>query len=105
MFLWLNGRHDKAREYVDRMLKMSQTSREGLTLRGWVDLTSGRDTMIKNSIKYFEDALSGLVEKLTDTERVGKYLVLYGLSLACVSLIKGRGRGRRFLLTCVMYSM
>jgi tetratricopeptide repeat protein 21B len=28
MFLWHTGRHDKAREYVDRMLKMSNGSKE-----------------------------------------------------------------------------
>ena len=28
MFLWLTGKHDKAREYVSRMLKMSPTSKE-----------------------------------------------------------------------------
>lgn len=28
MFLWHTGRHDKAREYVDRMLKMSSGSKE-----------------------------------------------------------------------------
>ena len=61
MFLWLCGRHDKAREYVERMLKMSPTSKDGLTLRGWIDLTSGRETLMKRSLKYFEEALAGLV--------------------------------------------
>ena len=28
MFLWHTGRHDKAREYVDRMIKMAQNSME-----------------------------------------------------------------------------
>ena len=62
MFLWLCGRHDKAREYIDRMLKMSPSSKEGLSLRGWIDLTSGRETLMKKSVKYFEEALSGLVK-------------------------------------------
>ena len=62
MFLWLCGRHDKAREYIDRMLKMSLTSKEGLALRGWVDLTSGRETLMKKSVKYFDEALSGSVK-------------------------------------------
>lgn len=61
MFLWVSGRHDKAREYVDRMLKMSPSSKEGLTLRGWIDLTSGRETLMKRSLKYFEEVLTGLV--------------------------------------------
>ena len=59
MFLWLTGRSDKAREYVDRLLKMSPGSKEGLALRGWIDLTSGRESMAKKSINYFEKALSG----------------------------------------------
>ena len=28
MFLWLSGRHDKAREYVDRMLKVAPGDKE-----------------------------------------------------------------------------
>ena len=60
MFLWLCGRHDKAREYVDRMLKMSPSSKDGLTLRGWIDLTSGRETFVKRSSKYFDESLAGL---------------------------------------------
>ena len=62
MFLWLCGRHDKAREYIDRMLKMSPSSKEGLALRGWIDLTSGRETLMKKSLKYFDEALSGSVK-------------------------------------------
>ena len=34
MFLWHTGRHDKAREYVDRMLKMSPGSKEVRGLEG-----------------------------------------------------------------------
>lgn len=28
MFLWHTGRHDKAREYVDRMIKMASNNKE-----------------------------------------------------------------------------
>lgn len=28
MFLWHTGRHDKAREYIDRMIKMSNSNKE-----------------------------------------------------------------------------
>lgn len=59
MFLLLCGRHDKAREYVDRMLKMSASSIEGLALKGWIDLTCGREMVAKKSIKFFEEALAG----------------------------------------------
>ncbi|XP_077996608.1 tetratricopeptide repeat protein 21B-like [Glandiceps talaboti] len=58
LFLWHTGRHDKAREYVDRMLKMSPQAVDGMILRGWIDLTSGRDNFVKKSLRYFEDALN-----------------------------------------------
>ena len=41
---------------------MSPSSKEGLALRGWVDLTSGRETLMKKSVKYFDEALSGSVK-------------------------------------------
>ena len=34
---------------------------QGLTLRGWIDLTCGRETFVKKSIKFFEEALAGYV--------------------------------------------
>ncbi|MEE6467375.1 hypothetical protein FKM82_007217 [Ascaphus truei] len=58
MFLWLMGRNDKARQYIDRMLSASNRSREGLVLKGWVDLTSDKDmAAIKKSIKYFDEGI------------------------------------------------
>ncbi|XP_058144822.1 tetratricopeptide repeat protein 21A isoform X1 [Dasypus novemcinctus] len=57
LFLWLMGRHDKAREYLDRMLKFSSGSREGYVLRGWMELTSDKPHAVKKSIKYLEQGL------------------------------------------------
>ncbi|XP_065838597.1 tetratricopeptide repeat protein 21B-like [Oscarella lobularis] len=57
LFLWHTGRHDKAREYVDRMLKMSPGAIEGLVLRGWIDLTCNRDSYVKKSGKFFDEVL------------------------------------------------
>ncbi|XP_075444033.1 tetratricopeptide repeat protein 21A [Ascaphus truei] len=58
MFMWLMGRNDKARQYIDRMLSASNRSREGLVLKGWVDLTSDKDmAAIKKSIKYFDEGI------------------------------------------------
>ncbi|XP_063424970.1 tetratricopeptide repeat protein 21B-like [Mytilus trossulus] len=54
LFLFHNGKFDKAREYIDRMLKM-QVTKEGLTLKGWIEMMSGRDA--KKAIKYFDDAI------------------------------------------------
>ncbi|NP_001085105.1 tetratricopeptide repeat protein 21B [Xenopus laevis] len=57
MFLWLMGRTDKAREYIDRMLKISNRSREGLVLRGWLDLSSEKESTVNKSIRYFEEGI------------------------------------------------
>ncbi|KAJ3592050.1 hypothetical protein NHX12_007180, partial [Muraenolepis orangiensis] len=57
MFLWLLGRNDKAREYVERMIKLSNGSREGLILKAWIDLTSGKEAYAKKSVKYFDEGL------------------------------------------------
>ncbi|XP_030641842.1 tetratricopeptide repeat protein 21B [Chanos chanos] len=57
LFLWLLGRNDKAREYVERMVKISNGSKEGIILKGWIDLTSNKEAYAKKSGKYFEEAL------------------------------------------------
>ncbi|XP_069791436.1 tetratricopeptide repeat protein 21B isoform X2 [Narcine bancroftii] len=57
LFLWHIGRNDKAREYVDRMIKISSGSKKGLVLKGWIDLTSGRDAYAKKAIKYFDEGI------------------------------------------------
>ena len=56
LFLWLVGRSDKAREYSDRLMKVVPGSEVGLVLKGWIDLTSERDAVMKKSIKFFEEA-------------------------------------------------
>ncbi|XP_054549191.1 tetratricopeptide repeat protein 21A isoform X2 [Talpa occidentalis] len=71
LFLWLMGRHDKAKEYIDRMLKVSSNFREGYVLRGWVDLTSDKPHTVKKAIKYLEQGIQdnkdvlGLMGKAT----------------------------------------
>ncbi|XP_078408432.1 tetratricopeptide repeat protein 21B isoform X2 [Cetorhinus maximus] len=57
IFLWHVGRHEKAREYVDRMIKLSNGARKGLILKGWIELTSGRDAYAKKAIKYFDEGI------------------------------------------------
>ncbi|XP_074140493.1 tetratricopeptide repeat protein 21A isoform X6 [Sminthopsis crassicaudata] len=57
IFLWLMGKNEKAKEYVDRMLKVSSGSREGYVLRGWVDFTSDKQHNVKKSIKYFDQGI------------------------------------------------
>uniref|UniRef100_A0A8C8JG91 Tetratricopeptide repeat domain 21B n=1 Tax=Oncorhynchus tshawytscha TaxID=74940 RepID=A0A8C8JG91_ONCTS len=69
MFLWLLGRNDKAREYIERMIKVSNGSREGIILKGWIDLTSGKDAYAKKAGKYFDE---GLKEKADVFALMGK---------------------------------
>ncbi|XP_018767037.3 tetratricopeptide repeat protein 21B isoform X2 [Serinus canaria] len=57
LFLWHLGREDKAREYVDRMIRFSGGGKEGLILKAWLDLTCGKETHIKKALKYFDEAL------------------------------------------------
>ncbi|XP_070247681.1 tetratricopeptide repeat protein 21A isoform X5 [Myotis yumanensis] len=57
LFLWLMDRHDKAKEYVDRMLQLSNGAREGCVLKGLVDLTSDKPHTAKKAIKYLEQGV------------------------------------------------
>uniref|UniRef100_H3ARN0 Tetratricopeptide repeat domain 21A n=1 Tax=Latimeria chalumnae TaxID=7897 RepID=H3ARN0_LATCH len=57
MFLWLLGRNIKAKEYIDRMLKISNSCSQGLILKGWVDLTSDKELAVKKSLKYLEEGV------------------------------------------------
>ncbi|XP_040004915.1 tetratricopeptide repeat protein 21B isoform X1 [Xiphias gladius] len=57
MFLWLLGRNDKAREYTERMIKLSSGSREGTILKAWIDVTSGKDAYARKAGKYFDEGL------------------------------------------------
>uniref|UniRef100_A0A1A7XPQ6 Tetratricopeptide repeat domain 21B n=1 Tax=Iconisemion striatum TaxID=60296 RepID=A0A1A7XPQ6_9TELE len=56
-FLWLIGRNDKAREYIERMIKLSNGSTEGTILKAWIDVTSGKDAYARKAGKYFDEAL------------------------------------------------
>ena len=57
LFLFHLGRHDKAREYVERVVKANSQSREGITLMGWNDLRTGREALAKKAGKFFDEAL------------------------------------------------
>ncbi|KAH8024296.1 hypothetical protein HPB51_022415 [Rhipicephalus microplus] len=52
LFLFLTGKYDKAREYIDRMLKVAPPTRDGLILKGWNEIASTRDK--KSAIQFFE---------------------------------------------------
>lgn len=57
MFLFLSGRLDKAREYVDRMLKLNQEHEEGLVLKAWVELATGKESRVRNLMEYLDAVL------------------------------------------------
>ncbi|KAK7082681.1 Tetratricopeptide repeat protein 21B [Halocaridina rubra] len=57
IFLFLTSKYDKAREYIDRLLKLDPENIEGLTLKGWIELSAGRDSKIKNTLQYFDAVL------------------------------------------------
>ncbi|XP_070311543.1 tetratricopeptide repeat protein 21A isoform X3 [Odocoileus virginianus] len=80
LFLWLMGRHDKAREYIDRTLKVSSSSREGYVLRGWVDLSSDKPHTVKKSIKYLEHGLQDTKDVLGLMGKVMYFMMLQNYS-------------------------
>uniref|UniRef100_A0A8C5BGI6 Tetratricopeptide repeat domain 21B n=1 Tax=Gadus morhua TaxID=8049 RepID=A0A8C5BGI6_GADMO len=89
LFLWLLGRNDKAREYVERMLKVSNGSREVSLGLAWIDLTSGKEAYAKKSAKYFDE---GLKEKADVFALMGKaqyfqYRQNYSGSLEVISQV------------------
>ena len=98
LFLWLLGRNEKAREYTERMIKLSNGSREvryvmclknksilffmkwlvkfkfiflvqGTILKAWIDVTSGKDAYARKAGKYFDE---GLKEKADVFALMGK---------------------------------
>uniref|UniRef100_A0A670J0B8 Tetratricopeptide repeat domain 21A n=1 Tax=Podarcis muralis TaxID=64176 RepID=A0A670J0B8_PODMU len=62
MFLWLLNKNDKAKEYVDRMLKVSNGAREGLVLKGWIYVTSDKAHAAKKAIKYLDEGIQDNTE-------------------------------------------
>lgn len=64
MFLMLCGRVDKAREYVDRMLKLNTENAAGLVLKGWVELNAGKETKARDIMQYFDAVLEQWVERI-----------------------------------------
>ena len=60
MFLFLCGWLDKAREYVDRMLKLNPEHEEGLVVKAWLELAAGRESQTHNIMEYFDAVLQRL---------------------------------------------
>ncbi|XP_072534985.1 tetratricopeptide repeat protein 21B [Salminus brasiliensis] len=57
LLYWILGRNEKARDYVERMLKLSTTSSQGLILKGWIFLSSENDAQRSQAIRYFDSGL------------------------------------------------
>ncbi|XP_045566828.1 tetratricopeptide repeat protein 21B isoform X2 [Salmo salar] len=54
LFLWLMGRVDKAKDYIDKILKISKSSKEASILKGWVDMNSEDEFQRDNAIFYLD---------------------------------------------------
>ncbi|XP_036445416.1 tetratricopeptide repeat protein 21B [Colossoma macropomum] len=57
LLYWILGRNEKARDYVEKMLKLSSSSSQGLILKGWIFLTSDNDVERSQAARYFDSGL------------------------------------------------
>nr|CAD7440821.1 unnamed protein product [Timema bartmani] len=48
---------DKAREYVDKLLKTNPNSADGLAIKGWVELYLGKDSKMNDIANFFDSAI------------------------------------------------
>lgn len=80
LFLSFAGRQDKAKDYIDRMLKIAPNSKEGLLMKGWIEISLAKGKTSSNIINYFEragndpDALFGRSKCLEKDGNLGKAL-------------------------------
>ncbi|KAF4087868.1 hypothetical protein AMELA_G00076230 [Ameiurus melas] len=58
LLYWILGRNQKAREYIDKMLKLSNGSSEGHILKCWIVLTSEDDVERSQATRYFDSGIS-----------------------------------------------
>ncbi|XP_048030804.1 tetratricopeptide repeat protein 21A isoform X1 [Megalobrama amblycephala] len=54
LLYWMLELNHKARTCIKRMLKLSDTSPEGLILKGWIELTSDTEENRRQAIRYFD---------------------------------------------------
>uniref|UniRef100_A0AAR2IPM8 Tetratricopeptide repeat domain 21B n=1 Tax=Pygocentrus nattereri TaxID=42514 RepID=A0AAR2IPM8_PYGNA len=57
LLYWILGRNEKASDYVEKSLKMSSSSSQGLILKGWIFLTSENDVERSQAARYFDSGL------------------------------------------------
>ncbi|XP_017334508.1 tetratricopeptide repeat protein 21B [Ictalurus punctatus] len=58
LLYWILGRNQKARVYIDKMLKLSNGSSEGHILKCWIVLTSEDDVERSQATRYFDSGIS-----------------------------------------------
>ncbi|RWS30449.1 tetratricopeptide repeat protein 21B-like protein [Leptotrombidium deliense] len=56
LFLLFINRADQAKDYIERMLKVSPSSHDGYMLKGWQILMSDSDTVDSSALHLFEEA-------------------------------------------------
>ncbi|KAM4605930.1 tetratricopeptide repeat protein 21B-like [Polymixia lowei] len=61
LFYWLIGCTDKAKDYIDKALRMSKSSKKNLILKGWLDLSSKDELKRNNAIKYLDSGVQDSV--------------------------------------------
>ena len=54
--LFHTGKPEKAREYVDRLLKANANSPDGLVIKGWIEMSAGKEGKVKDILHYFSQA-------------------------------------------------
>lgn len=58
LFLYFSRKIDKSKEYLDRHLKHNPNSVEGLTLKGWIEISLDKASKHKTALQCFTTALN-----------------------------------------------
>ncbi|XP_070582558.1 tetratricopeptide repeat protein 21A isoform X2 [Erythrolamprus reginae] len=80
IFMWLMNYQDKAKEYIDKMLKISNGAKEGQVLKGWIYVTSDKQHSVKKSIKYLEEGIQDNTDIFGMMGKVKYFMVLQNYS-------------------------
>ncbi|XP_076366451.1 LOW QUALITY PROTEIN: tetratricopeptide repeat protein 21B-like [Tachypleus tridentatus] len=93
VFLFFTARYDKAKEYIDRMLKISPSSKEGLVLKGWLEVMASKGSPGKHILQLFEVAgsmdIDAVFGKAKFYEKNGSYILALELLGQAVARMHG----------------
>ena len=78
VFLLHVDKIDKAKEYVDRLLKINPQNKDGLVLKGWVEVCQLRESRSKNALQYFDTVLKTNSRNIEACFGKAKYYELCG---------------------------